>query len=467
MSTTSKTKNLPPLDAAVFVLKWAKENHSNYIVTWLSHILPLERLIEICQKVYFSVHGYTEIEFILANGSFYWLYAEYAIISKQTQFHEYGRQCCENFQDAFSRLPFLLPASMEVIAAMAMGSLHAIELCKDLLAWTFSSSASHLCQTLGFHQNSFLENDREDIKKAKQRLFFTIYRIDKSLSLRLGRSSNIQEYNVPLPCDSMDMRWNKSANIQGRVYDELYSSFGLSRSYSDRLQSVKSLSGEIQMLLDVRNSELDRASYEQSDNSFKGFAHTISSINTDILLKAHLAAEQVELLSVLTLIHRAVLTPDSGIPPDCFEAASKAMDAHQHAIATLQACTDEPTPAARYINRIILNMPFVPFIVLFRQCIEASNPVDLARLCDFVTSLQPLEFSSKPARSRQRLFQLLHKVAQLYVESGSSPKIWNQGLTDDEFNHYLNILGFTTTVSSSNQELVPTITNEFTNEMIP
>ncbi|KAL7906561.1 hypothetical protein GGI35DRAFT_111335 [Trichoderma velutinum] len=441
-STTSKTKNLPPLDAAVFILKWAKENRSNYIVTWLSHILPLESLIEICQKVYFSVHGYTEVEFILANGTLYWLYAEYAIISKQPKFHEYSIRCCEIFQDAFSRLPFLLPASMEVIAALAMGSLHAIELCKDLLAWTFSSSASHLCQTLGFHQNSFLETDREDIKKAKQRLFFTIYRIDKSLSLRLGRPSNIQEYNVPLPCESIDMRWNKCASIQGRVYDELYSSFGLSRSYADRLHSVNSLSGELQMLID-------------------GFDYTINSSNSNVLLKAHLAAEQVELLSVLTLVHRAVLTPDSSISPDCFKAANKAMDAHQYAVAALQACTNEPTPVARYINRIILNMPFVPFIILFRECIEASNTVDLTRLCDFVTSLQPLEFSSKAARRRQRLFQLLHKVAQLYVESGSSPKVWNQGFTDDEFNHYLYMLGFATTLTSSDQELMPTVINDF------
>ncbi|KAL7798921.1 hypothetical protein V8C43DRAFT_276605 [Trichoderma afarasin] len=445
-SICSKAKNLPPLDAAVFILKWAKENHSNYIVTWLSHILPLERLVEICQKVYFSVNGYTEVEFILTNGTFYWLYAEYAILSKQPKFHEYSRQCCENFQDAFSRLPFLLPASMEVIAALAMGSLHAIELCKDVLAWTFSSSASHLCQTLGFHQDSFLETDGEDVKKAKQRLFFTIYRIDKSLSLRLGRSSNIQEYNVSLACEPMDMRWNKSANIQGRVYDELYSSFGLSRPYSDRLHSVKSLSGELQLLID-------------------GFDHTISSHCADVLLKAHLVAEQVELLSVLTLIHRAVLTPDSCISPDCFEAASKAMDAHQHAIAALQACTNEPTSVARYINRIILNMPFVPFIVLFRQCIEASDPVDLARLGDFVTSLQPLKFSSKSAKRRQVLFQLLHKLAQLYVESGSSPRVWNQSFTDDEFNHYLNILGFTTTLPSFDQEFMPTIANEFTSEM--
>lgn len=149
----------------------------------------------------------------------------------------------------------------------------------------------------------------------------------------------------------MDMRWNRSANIQGRVYDELYSSFGLSRSYSDRLHSVKTLSGELQMLIDVRNLEVSRVSYERFANYFKGFDNTISSHCADVLLKAHLAAEQVELLSVLTLIHRAVLTPDSCISPDCFEAASKAMDAHQHAIAALQACTNEPTSVVRYINR--------------------------------------------------------------------------------------------------------------------
>ncbi|KAL7947629.1 hypothetical protein V8C42DRAFT_290356 [Trichoderma barbatum] len=444
--TAGKTRNVPPLDVAVFILKWAKENYSYYIVTWLSHILPLEKLIDICQKVYFSVHGYTEVEFIIANGSLYWLYAEYATISKQSKYHEYSNQCRNNFQDAFSRLPFLLPASVEVIAALALGALHAIELCKDLLAWTFSSSASHLCQTLGLHQELFLENDSEDMKRAKQRLFFTIYRIDKGLSLRLGRPTNIQEYNVSLPCEPMEMSWNKRANIQARTYDELYSSFGLSRSYADRLHSVNTLAGELGMLID-------------------SFNHAVSPLNTDAMLKAHLAAEQVELLSVLTLIHRAVLTPDCGVSPDCFKAASKAMDAHQYAIESLHACTNEPTAATRYINRVILNMPFVPFIVLFRRCIEASDPVDLSRLGAFVTSLQPLKFSSKPARRLQRLFQLLYKVAQLYVESGASPKVWNQGFTDEEFNHYLNILGFATTTTASDQEYMPTGINETMGEM--
>ena len=48
------------------------------------------------------------------------------------------------------------------------------------------------------------------------------------------------------------MRWNQSASIQARVYDELYSSFGLSRPLADRESSVAALSSELQILIDVR-----------------------------------------------------------------------------------------------------------------------------------------------------------------------------------------------------------------------
>ncbi|PTB62720.1 hypothetical protein BBK36DRAFT_1128560, partial [Trichoderma citrinoviride] len=436
-SIARTTEEVTPLEAAVFILRWAKESSSSYIVTWISQILPLERIIGICQKVYFSVHDYSEVEFIIANGCLYWLYWEYAALFKRPEFQQYGIQCRDNIQLAFSRLPFLLPASMEVIAAMVIGALHAIELCKDLLAWTFSSSASHLCQTLGYHQQSFFENDSKSIKMAKQRLFFTVYRIDKGLSLRLGRSSNIQEYNVSLPCEPMEMRWNQSASIQARVYDELYSSFGLSRPLADRESSVAALSSELQILIDP---------------ALQSFEHTTTPESTDVLRKVHIAAERVELLSVLTLIHRAVATLDNGISSDCFTAARRAMDAHQSTIASLKACTDEPMITARYINRVVLHTPFVPFIVLFRRCIEMSEPVDLSRLSDFVMTLEALESSTKPARRRQRLFQLLYKVARLYVESGASPKTWSLGFLDDEFNHYLSILGFATTATYPTQE---------------
>ncbi|KAL7813097.1 hypothetical protein V8C26DRAFT_421869 [Trichoderma gracile] len=416
ISNARTTKNAAPLEAAVFILRWAKGNSSYYIVTWLSQILPLDMIIEICQKVYFS----------------------YAAVSKHPEFYQYGIQCRDNIQLAFSRLPLLLPASMEVIAALVVGALHAIELCKDLLAWTFSSSASHLCQTLGYHQQSFFENDSEGIKTAKQRLFFTVYRIDKGLSLRLGRSSNIQEYNVLFPGQIMEMRWNSCATIQARVYDELYSSFGLSRSRVDRERSAAVLINELQVLLD-------------------SFDDISAPEDTDVLRKAHVAAEQVELLSLLTLIHRAVPTVDHGISSDCLTAAQKAIDVHQSAIALLQACTDEPMIRARYINRVVFHTPFVPFIVLFRRCIERSEHVDLSRLSGFVTTLESLEYSTKSARRRQRLFQLLYKVARLYVESGTGLKAWTQEFLDDEFHHYLGILGFATNVTHADQEPMPSM----------
>ena len=140
-SIARTTEEVTPLEAAVFILRWAKgtalcsssihsfplvtsppiESSSSYIVTWISQILPLERIIGICQKVYFSVHDYSEVEFIIANGCLYWLYWEYAALFKRPEFQQYGIQCRDNIQLAFSRLPFLLPASMEVIAAMVIG----------------------------------------------------------------------------------------------------------------------------------------------------------------------------------------------------------------------------------------------------------------------------------------------------------------------------------------------------------
>jgi hypothetical protein len=205
---------------------------------------------------------------------------------------------------------------------------------------------------LGFHQQSFLENDGEVVRKAKQRLFFTIYRLDKSLSLRLGRPSNIPEYNISLSYEPTEVRWNKAANVQARVYDELYSSLGLSRSDADRINSVTSLSGELRMLIDVRSTEPDNTSCGLAPNIYsQSYEYAVNPLSTDVMLKFHLAAEQVEMLSVLTLVHRAVFSHDCGISSDCSTAAREAMDVHQYTIASLQASTNEPTATARYINR--------------------------------------------------------------------------------------------------------------------
>lgn len=71
--------------------------------------------------VYFAVDDYSEVDLILANG--------YLACAFSQHFLEYGLQdsrkycniCRQNLHEGLARFPLLLPASMEVIAALTLG----------------------------------------------------------------------------------------------------------------------------------------------------------------------------------------------------------------------------------------------------------------------------------------------------------------------------------------------------------
>ncbi len=74
------------------------------------------------------------------------------------------------------------------------------------MAWSFISAASSLCITLRYHRTP-ASNDPNDASQAdRERLFWTVYAIDKALALRLGRLSNIADSEVTLSIDRCDIR---------------------------------------------------------------------------------------------------------------------------------------------------------------------------------------------------------------------------------------------------------------------
>jgi hypothetical protein len=122
---------MPPQVSVVAVLRWAKgtkarvliiiwlalltlelENVSNSRLTWLAQILPLTKFTHICQNIYFSVDGYSDTDFILANGYLSYIFFENLVVSKQPNFAEYSQLCRENLETALAKLPVLTPSSM-------------------------------------------------------------------------------------------------------------------------------------------------------------------------------------------------------------------------------------------------------------------------------------------------------------------------------------------------------------------
>jgi Fungal specific transcription factor domain. len=114
-----------------------------------------------------------------------------------------------------------------------------------------NSKASELCQTLGYHRQRTSHRPDSDIY-VEQFLFWLVYVIDKSLALRLGRSSTIQDHDItilPSPESLFSNRtfagifnlWIAGAKIQGEIYELLYCPKALTQSEEVRRSHAQHL----------------------------------------------------------------------------------------------------------------------------------------------------------------------------------------------------------------------------------
>lgn len=68
-----------------------------------------------------------------------------------------------------------------------------------------------------------------------------------------------------------------------------------------------------------------------------------------------------------------------------------------------------------HVNRTLLFVPFMPFIVMFCHVVETQDDRDLERLRDFVESIEAAAHMSDAASKAHRLFLALHGIAVRYV----------------------------------------------------
>lgn len=102
-------------------------------------------------------------------------------------------------------------------------------------------------------------NQNSDKEKARAlSLFLCVYCLDRALSLRLGRASSIQDYDITVPEDlgghkvdepwkTMYHLWVKVAEIQGKVYEQLYSPGALSRPERERVLCARQLASDMEV----------------------------------------------------------------------------------------------------------------------------------------------------------------------------------------------------------------------------
>jgi hypothetical protein len=123
-----------------------------------------------------------------------------------------------------------------------------------------------MCQTMGLHRNATSSIDSSPLADSKRHAFWSLYTIDKNISLNIGVTSHFQDHDIDTELytpsqDHKQRSWDlinlitvEFAAIQGRVYDQLYS-IGASRApEEERLSRIHTLSMD---LLSVRNKLLE------------------------------------------------------------------------------------------------------------------------------------------------------------------------------------------------------------------
>ncbi|KAL4888603.1 fungal-specific transcription factor domain protein [Aspergillus ambiguus] len=402
--------------------------------------IGVDRLIEKCREVFFATEDFSEEAFIIANGGLYFIFSECMFMEKtaggKETYRKYIDMMRSNLQSALANLSLLMPATAETISALSLGAIYAIEISKPSFALTLTSAASHLCQTLGYHRASSMENDSEDARQDKINLFWTVYCIDKALSLRLGRAATMQDYDISVPMtisvfgsqepwNTIYSLWIHFARMQGKVYETLYSPTALNKPEEQRDSQARKLASELQWtVIEPHKKDIDRQSL---------------SLYDAIAVKA----DEVAHLSLLAMIYRAIPGQDGSSGSsinECVETARAALECHQQCMEMLKEC-NESHVVLIYFHWTILYSPFAPFIVLFCHVIESSSDTDLQRLEDFVASLQPNCVLSEAISKLHRLCQVLNNIAKLYLEAKARSLNQEDQTIGQEFDTYLSALG--------------------------
>ncbi|KAL6233419.1 hypothetical protein BDW75DRAFT_215284 [Aspergillus navahoensis] len=422
--STTPNLPLPAIDKVFKCLRMAREC-PQVAMLWFGDYITPAQFNDYFIKVASS--GPTnDADLIIVHCGLYWLFCECskAITDEETrQDYEVQAYICEaNLQTVLANLRFHHPANMDFIYAMGIASLYCLQKNKPSGAWTYITSASHMIQALGLQHSAPAGTEGPDEKAQKRNLFWTIYMTEKTLSLRLGRSSTFRDQDITLPRPGIERPrgsflaelapgWVTLASIQGRIYDDIYSPGALMQPPHIRASRAQALANELksamQHMQDIHNH------YDASKAQVLGLDYHEIARRSDRVIG----------LSMLTLVYRSIApakpsTSASAFCQECIDAARETLAENDRCVAAIIKARGKTVFLETYINWSIIQSPFIPFIVLFCHVIETSEASDLVRMRSFVEALE----STSTSRShgiydkQRRLFKALHDVAANYVE---------------------------------------------------
>lgn len=347
---------MPPVTAVIPVLREIKETPpGTFTLISVCCFMAVENFAEACRRVYFALEDFSQATFIIVNAGLYYLFQEKSVTAESPaavrEYTGYFQLCRANLETGLANLKFFLGASMETIEALLLGASYAIEVSRPSLAWQLNTTAAQLCQDLGYHRvtggtipnppsgpgqaGAPVLNDKKGI------LFWFSYMLDRGLALRLGRAPIIQDFDVTLPrvigrVNATEMwkeilkLWIAHADVQGRIYEMLYSPSSLGRPAAARIEAARGLAAELKAIAEQARVVRVSEPRNSGGSGVGGWAEVRKAAVNEMVMKS----DQVSFLSSLTLVYRALPPGGAGdgggtFTAECIETARMAMQTHE------------------------------------------------------------------------------------------------------------------------------------------
>ncbi|KIW20124.1 hypothetical protein PV08_00699 [Exophiala spinifera] len=407
---------LPSMQVVLGVLRHAKTHP--YQVFYEYPLLDVERLSDLCRKIYFPTDDYTIATFITVHVALYFLCNQ---MPKDTakdlnfssdELQQLADTCAHNAETAMRSMRLFMEASFETIEALLLAAMMTVEHSNLSLGWTLMTTASRMLQDAGYHRLPPYSVAPEATKKRI--VFWLVYALERSLALCLGRSSNIQDCDITVerpkvpeelngPFGLLYLGWIHLGELQGQIYEQLYCARAQKQSPEAKGHVARALAGRL----------FEMEAHFKIEIEGYPFAEAVSE---------NLHSTRISLATLLTLIYR-MIPPDplpSGQPHHplkfhdlAIKSAREAVIMHNDAWNVLRHRQRQEWYL--FVVWTVQWSPFVPYIVVFGNAIADRNVEDLQLLKEVVDGLESIADMSPGAGKLYRSCQKFYQIASIYL----------------------------------------------------
>ncbi|RGP78381.1 hypothetical protein FLONG3_3517 [Fusarium longipes] len=409
---------LPPIHLAMMAIQRLRES-PRLKCFWCIEFDSIGQFVEYFMTVYFGKP--TLADLIITHAGLQRLLLECEKLEHEetlkNEFRIQGMLCRQNLETILGGLPFNLPCTIDYVLALYMAATYYLDRCRISLSWNCLAAAVQMCQRLGLIRETLPKSETQEEKSRRAKLVCWIHMLDKMLAMRLSRPSLIRVGEITLNFEAFGAsgndglppimpKWTDFSELQGRVYDELYSPRALLQPDEERESRARSLAEDMRVVYNS-NSAIEERFFEACR---LGVGDTL----TDLFQKA----DKIAYLSTLCLIYRVIKpgpSNSSAFCNECLEVAKESLYEHRICLSTLKEI--ESSMLEHYVYWAFMAVPLIPFIVLFCHAIETCDAAHLESLAAVVETADITSDLPDVYRKQLHLFKLMYDVACKYVGS--------------------------------------------------